>query len=85
MILWEEGAAELLMSLPAVGTYVTGSMGTASPFILLGNPCLMLAGNVGGLSSPQMVQSRNIICVVHDTGVVSVLVLLGENGEAFWI
>ncbi|XP_048164590.1 myc box-dependent-interacting protein 1 isoform X6 [Corvus hawaiiensis] len=33
-ILWEEGAAEL-MSLPAVGTYVTGNRGTASPFTLL--------------------------------------------------
>ncbi|XP_017582811.1 PREDICTED: myc box-dependent-interacting protein 1 isoform X14 [Corvus brachyrhynchos] len=34
VILWEEGAAEL-MSLPAVGTYVTGNRGTASPFTLL--------------------------------------------------
>ncbi|XP_041897586.1 myc box-dependent-interacting protein 1 isoform X14 [Corvus kubaryi] len=33
-ILWEEGAAEL-MSLPAVGTCVTGNRGTASPFTLL--------------------------------------------------
>lgn len=41
VILWEEGAAELLMSLPAVGTYVTGNMGTASPFTLLVNLCLM--------------------------------------------
>lgn len=40
VILWGEGAAEVLMSLPAVGTYVTGGMETASPFTLLGNPYL---------------------------------------------